>query len=109
MTGGLGAVRTITPQTARRLAIMAQRLAGRRSPADAGGIMDVARALGCLQLDPVSVLARSHELVLWSRLGAYPVSELDRLRWEERSLFDYWAHAASIVLTEDFPIHRLMM
>ncbi|HEX5912988.1 MAG TPA: crosslink repair DNA glycosylase YcaQ family protein [Rubrobacter sp.] len=34
---------------------------------------------------------------------------LDKLLWEDRSLFEYWAHAASIVLTEDYPIHRLMM
>src|SRR5690606_32046534 len=28
---------------------------------------------------------------------------------EERSLFEYWAHAASIVLTEDYPIHNALM
>jgi uncharacterized protein YcaQ len=25
--------------------------------------------------------------------------------WQERQLFEYWAHAASIVMTEDFPIY----
>jgi len=71
--------------------------------------MEVARDLGCLQLDPVNVVERSHRLVLWSRLGPYPTDQLEQLRWDERRLFDYWAHAASIVLTEDYPIHRLMM
>ena len=71
--------------------------------------MEVARDLGCLQLDPVNVVERSHRLVLWSRLGPYATDQLERLRWDERRLFDYWAHAASIVLTEDYPIHRLMM
>ncbi|MDP8956932.1 MAG: winged helix DNA-binding domain-containing protein [Actinomycetota bacterium] len=71
--------------------------------------MDVIRDLGCLQLDPISVLARSHLLVLWSRLGPYALSDLDTVLWKERRLFEYWAHMASIVLTEDYPIHHLLM
>ena len=72
-------------------------------------MLDVIRQLGCLQLDPVSAVTPSHRLVLFSRLGNYQQAELDRLLWEERSLFEYWAHAASIVLTEDYPIHRELM
>jgi len=107
--GASGAIRTITPTTARRLAVTRQRLAGPRPPADADGILEVMRDLGCLQIDPISVVARSHLLVLWSRLGPYDVAHLDQLLWEDRKLFEYWAHAASIVLTEDFPIHGLLM
>lgn len=69
----------------------------------------VLRALRCLQLDPISVVAQSHLLVLWSRLGAYRKEDLDRLLWEERWLFEYWAHAASIVLAEDYPLHAMTM
>ena len=69
----------------------------------------VLRGLRVLQLDPVNVVARSHLLVLWSRLGAFDRADLDTLLWRERWLFEYWAHAASIVLTEDYPIHRAMM
>src|SRR5205823_1836798 len=29
--------------------------------------------------------------------------------WKERQLFEYWAHAASIVLTEDYPLHAHRM
>ena len=65
--------------------------------------MDVVRDLGCLQLDPISAVARSHLLVLWSRLGVYDLADLDRLIYEDRQLFEYWAHVASIVLTEDYP------
>jgi uncharacterized protein YcaQ len=71
--------------------------------------MEVARDLGCLQLDPTNAVARSHLLVLWSRLGVFDPADLEALRWEERSMFEYWAHRASIVLTEDYPIHQLMM
>ncbi len=45
-------------------------------------------------------------MVLWSRLGGFDRDDLDTLLWRERWLFEYWAHAASIVLTEDYPIHR---
>ncbi|MCA1554235.1 MAG: winged helix DNA-binding domain-containing protein [Chloroflexi bacterium] len=101
---------TLTPSTARRLAITRQHLTA-PTPAhtDANTILDVVRDLGCLQLDPTSAVARSHLLVLWSRFGTYDPSLLDQLLWQERKLFEYWAHAASIVLTEDFPIHQWRM
>lgn len=99
----------LSRETARRLAINAQRLQGPRSAATSEGIMQVVRQIGCLQLDPLSVVARSHLLVLWSRIGPYDPLLLDTLLWEERQLFEYWAHAASIVLSEDYPIHQMRM
>lgn len=101
--------RTISKPTARRLAIARQRLAGTPPPATAESILNVVRDLGCLQLDPISAVARSHLLVLWSRLGIYDPADLDRLIYADRSLFEYWAHVASIVLTEDYPIHHWRM
>ncbi len=100
---------TLTPTLARRLAVTRQRLADPDGAADAAHLLSVIRDLGCLQLDPTSAVARSHLLVLWSRLGPYDPAHLDALLWQERALFEYWAHAASIVLTEDYPIHHLMM
>ncbi len=101
--------RTISKTSARRLAISRQRLAGDPAPATAEGILEVVRDLGCLQLDPISTVARSHTLVLWSRLGVYNVGDLEKLIYEDRQLFEYWAHVASIVLTEDYPIHDWLM
>jgi uncharacterized protein len=103
--------RTLDPSLARRLSVSRQRLAD-PSPAARPGpeaIMDVATDLAGLQLDPISVVARSHQLVLWSRLGAYDPADLEALRWGERRLFEYWTHAAAIVCTEDYPIHSLLM
>jgi uncharacterized protein len=102
--------RPISAATARRLAISRQRLEGPRPGTDAAAIMSVVRDLNCLQLDPISVVAKSHRLVLWSRLGRYDDAAFDRLMWtRERRLFEYWAHAASVVLLEDYPIHRRLM
>lgn len=98
--------RELTLQTVRRLAISRQWLNG-RSPSPS--LLDLIRDLGCLQLDPISVVERPHYLIPWSRLGSYDRADLDRLLWEERSLFEYWAHAASIVLTEEYPIHQWHM
>jgi uncharacterized protein YcaQ len=104
------AIRTVTLSEVRTLAVARQRLRGPRpDPVDAAAVLDVVRDLGCLQLDPISVLARSPLLVLWSRLGPFDRALLDRLLFEDRSLFEYWAHRASIVLTEDYQIHHLTM
>ena len=102
-------MRTFSSTLVRQLAITTQRLVGQRPSSNAAGILEIVRDLGCLQLDPISAVARSHRLVLWSRIGNYDLAELDQLLWIDRALFEYWAHAASIVLTEDYPIHRRLM
>src|SRR5262249_59590765 len=101
--------RPVSLQTVRRLTLTKQRVAGSRPPATRDGLMDVVRELRALQLDPTSAVARSHLLVLWSRIGPYDPGLLDGLLFGERALFEYWAHAASIVLTEDYPLHRIHM
>jgi uncharacterized protein YcaQ len=102
-------VRIISATTARRLAITRQRLAGKTGNPTAEGIFDVIKDLGFLQLDPTNVVAPSHQLVLFSRVGPYPGKHLETLLWEERRLFESWAHAASIVVTEHYPIYHWMM
>jgi uncharacterized protein len=96
-------------QQSRRLAVRSQCLAGPPPSTGIDGMRRVLRGLRVLQIDPVNVVARSHLLVLWSRLGGFDRDDLGTLLWRERWLFEYWAHAASIVLTEDYPIHRAMM
>jgi uncharacterized protein len=95
---------------ARRLAVLSQRLAGPRVPATAAGLLEIARAIRCIQIDAVGVVgAPTQLLVPFSRVGPYDVRLLDRLQFEDRTLFLYFAHAASLVLTEDFAIHSARM
>jgi uncharacterized protein YcaQ len=77
-------LRTLTLEQARRVAVRAAGLAGGQR-----SILDVIESLGDLQLDPTSAVARSHLLVLWSRLGPYDPGKLDRLLWKERTLFEW--------------------
>jgi uncharacterized protein YcaQ len=101
----------VAPAAVRRLAIRNQRLAGPlpRGKPTAGHLLETARALRCLQLDPTAVVARSHLLVLFSRHGAFDEAVFEELAYERRELFEYWAHEASYVLSEDLPIHRYEM
>jgi uncharacterized protein YcaQ len=59
-------VHQLSRQDARRVAISAQMLTGRRPP----DLLSMVRRLTMLQLDPVSAVAPSADLVAWSRLGA---------------------------------------
>jgi uncharacterized protein len=95
--------------TARRIAVAAQLLDGAAPSPTRDGFDAVVRRLNCLQLDPTSAVARNEYLVPWSRLGTYDRSLLEDASWKRRTMFEYWAHAASLVLTEDFPLHRALM
>jgi uncharacterized protein YcaQ len=107
---------------ARRLAIAAQGL-GRPRPRGRVDVRHLRRVLadvGILQLDSVNVLSRSHYLPLFSRLGPYPREAVDRLaahgsdgrvdgEAEQRELFEYWAHEASLVPVTLQPLLRWRM
>jgi len=94
----------VTIEEARRLAVLAQRLSGPRPPANMQGVMELFHALNCIQIDPIRAVERTQLLVLWSRLGAFDPAILDRLQQEDRLIFEAWAHCASFVLTEDYPL-----
>jgi uncharacterized protein YcaQ len=103
------AVVHLTRDEARMLAVIGQRLdrrpKGKVKPAQ---VLDMIRYLGCVQLDTISVVARSHETVLYSRLGAFDPQDVWRL-YGEGSLTEYWAHAAAIIPTELIPYFRRAM
>jgi uncharacterized protein len=94
---------------ARRLAVARQRLSGSRpKPIRTDHIHELVQAIGCLQLDPTAVVARNHLLVVFSRLGPFDPKLVDALLWDERRLYEYWAHRASIVPTGDRPLHAAL-
>lgn len=95
---------------ARRAALAAQGFA-RQRPKTAGDIRHIRRVIrqiGLLQLDYVNVLIPAHYLVLYSRLGAYPCQRLNDLVYKRREFTEQWAHEASIVPMDAWPLlqHR---
>lgn len=104
----MNVARVLSPASARRLTIMRQHLAGPRPSPDSKGIMNIMQDIRYLQYDPMRVVAPSHFLVLWSRLGQYDPALLDALLWKERKIFEDWAQTTSIVLTEDYSIFNAL-
>jgi uncharacterized protein YcaQ len=95
---------------ARRIALAAQGFDRPRPEgnADIRHIRRVIQQLGLLQLDFVNVLIPAHYLVLWSRLGAYDRKRLGELVYKRREFTEQWAHEASIVTMNHWPLleHR---
>jgi uncharacterized protein len=93
--------RVVGQEQARRIAVRAQLLDG-----SASTVLDTVRRLGFLQMDPIATVATPQQLVLFSRLGPFDPTELDRLLWKERKLFEY---DAFIYPVEDLPLQRARM
>ena len=95
----------LSADDARRIALRAQGLLGapdrRGRPQD--GVRRVLRGLGAVQLDTISVLARSHELIPYARLGAVGRPAVEAAYWTDTHSFEYWSHAACILPIEEWP------
>jgi len=63
------------------------------------------RRVGAVQLDTISVLARSHELVAYARLGPVGRERIEQAYWHpaKPAAFEYWAHAACVLPIEQWP------
>ncbi len=109
-------IETMTPAAARRTALAAQGFADTR-PVGPPTRRHLQRALSrvrLLQLDSVNVAVRAHYMPVFSRLGAYDPALVDEAAWSHsarkpRLLVEYWAHEASLVPVEDWPLFRWRM
>ncbi|MFF7300782.1 DNA glycosylase AlkZ-like family protein [Streptomyces sp. NPDC008265] len=91
---------SLSADEARRIALRAQGFLG--APDRRGGVRGVLRHLGAVQLDTISVLARSHELIPYARLGAVGRTAVEQAYWTDRHAFEYWSHAACILPIEEW-------
>jgi hypothetical protein len=89
----------------RRLTLYAQGFLG--AGAKRGGVTGVLRRVSAVQLDTISVLARSHELVAYARLGPVGRDAVEKAYWPpaKPNTFEYWAHAACILPIADWPYY----
>src|SRR5439155_20087199 len=75
-------------EQARQVAVPAKLLSGPRPT----GMLEVIEHLDGVQMDPIRAVERTERLVLWSRLGAYDLVELDRAHFGPNpTLSEYWA------------------
>ncbi|WP_141762137.1 winged helix-turn-helix domain-containing protein [Kytococcus sp. HMSC28H12] len=105
-------------RAARRVALLSQGF-GRTRPATVGPphLLATARRTAITQIDSVNVLARSQYLPFLARLGPYDTALLDGLRdgrgpsgrRTRHRLVEYWAHEASLVPVEDWPLYGFRM
>jgi uncharacterized protein len=74
-----------------------------------GGVTGVLRRVSAVQLDTISVLARSHELVAYARLGPVGRDTVENAYWPAKkpTTFEYWAHAACILPIADWPYYAM--
>ena len=95
---------------ARRIALAAQGMDCERPACtpDKRHFRRALQSLGVLQLDYVNVLVPAHYLIVWSRLGAYDRERFDRHVYGSGEYTEQWAHEASIVPTDAWPLldHR---
>jgi uncharacterized protein YcaQ len=116
MTNVPPAALDLSADEARRIALRAQGFLG--APDRRGGVRGVLRHLGAVQLDTISVLARSHELIPYARLGAVGRKSVEEAYWTPGTAapvpaggppapaphaFEYWSHAACVLPIEEWP------
>jgi uncharacterized protein YcaQ len=80
-----------------------------RRAADERALLEAVERLRLLQIDSVNVLERAHYVPLFSRLGPYDRTALDRLAFERRALFEFWGHEASLLPVRLHPLLRWRM
>jgi uncharacterized protein len=105
---------SLSAASARRIALAAQGFGTSRpdGATNAGHVQRAIDQLGLLQIDSVNVLTRAHYLPLFSRLGNYDCTHLDRAAWgrkSQRRLFEFWAHEASLLPLGSQPLWRWRM
>jgi uncharacterized protein len=107
-------VTSLSAAAARRVVLAAQ---GFLDPRPTGGvdarhIKRVVGRVGYLQLDALNVVCRMHHATLFGRLGPYPQQLLDRLAWgrtRDRTFFEYWGNAATLLPVSMQPLFRWRM
>ena len=103
----------VAPDDARRVALWSVGLlSSQPTPAQARSasverqeqmVLGLLDRLGAVQLDTISVLARSHELVAYARLGSVRRSAIETAYWSGEA-FEYWSHAACILPVSSWPL-----
>ena len=105
-------LKTFSIQEARRIALAAQGFAHPRPAPDTVTFKDfdrVMQTVNIVQIDTINVLIRTQYMPFFSRLGPYPQDMLHKYAYEDRNLFEYYAHAAALTPMSQVPLLRHRM
>ncbi len=99
---------TINIETARRFILGKQGLWPGRRWQGMEGTEQAMRAMEYLQLDPLQIIARSHDITLHSRVLAYTPGMWEEAAYQQRKFFDWGGWLATRPM-EDLPYWRVVM
>ena len=99
---------TISPVTQRRFLMGKQGLYPGRRWRGEEGVLAALRAGAVAQVDPLNVVARSHDIVLYGRVLDYQPDMLQTLLYDKRLLFDYDG-TVMIYPIDEMPYWRVVM
>ena len=103
----------LSAEQARKIALISQGMASSISnKPNSNAFKRTLDSLGVIQIDAVNAVARSHLLVLRSRLGGTH-EHLEKLlrqqTYKNHVLAEYWGHEASFLPTSDWPLYKWRM
>ncbi|NIU81765.1 hypothetical protein GWN63_05960, partial [Candidatus Bathyarchaeota archaeon] len=81
---------------------------GLRSSKPSKSVMSVAKRIHSIQIDTMSVVSRSHNLITYNRFPKYKEGDV----WKylrSGKLFEYWSHALCLIPIETYPFYARKM
>ncbi|RPI13835.1 MAG: winged helix-turn-helix domain-containing protein [Ignavibacteriae bacterium] len=95
-------MKNISTEEAKYLAVSNQFLLKSNNGKTKNNVLKIIEQLGYVQIDTISVVERSHNHILWTRLPSYKQSMLHSLLEKDKKIFEYWFHAAAFLPMRDF-------
>ncbi|MFW9966334.1 MAG: winged helix-turn-helix domain-containing protein [Candidatus Thorarchaeota archaeon] len=75
---------------------------GLRTSRQSRSVLDVARRIHSIQIDTISVVTRSHNLIAWNRFPRYKEGDVWKAEMEGK-LFEWWSHGMCLMPMETYP------
>ena len=93
----------ISPVQARNLALFSQGLLSKKPFAKREqGVLEAIQQISYVQIDTISIAMRAHHHTIWTRVPDYQPEMLLKLQAKDRTVFEYWSHAAAYLPMRDY-------